>query len=110
MRQFLKGCKAPELFLADIPVWDSDAGVQSTTKLSFVPIPEMMKFLLENDADFEAMLKVPDDMPELAKVLRTAEITHGIAGCGALGLHADGVPYLKKRVARDFLVELPRAP
>ena len=102
MRHFLKGCDAPKLYKADIPVWDPIQAAPSTAQLSFLPTPEILQYLLKKDDEFRAMLSVPADMPELRQVMAHAEAKMGISGAGCLGLHADGVPYLKKESLEMF--------
>ena len=69
-----------------------------------------MKYLIENDPEFLSQLGAPKEMPELAATLRSAEVEMGTTGSGALGFHADGVPYLKKDSLEIFSWNAPGTP
>ena len=59
MRGLLRDCPAPDLVFADIPIWNSDTQCQDVGSLPFLPIPEMIKHLIEHDPDFKTKLEVP---------------------------------------------------
>ena len=110
MRHFLRGCDAPKLYNAEIPVWDDVKNCESSATLSFLPIPDTFAYLYSKDENFRDTLSVPASMPELGNTMRAAEAIAGVANAGCLGLHSDGVPYLKNESLEVFSWNTPGHP
>ena len=110
-RHYMKSCDAPALYMAEIPTWNLAEDKQEVSKIAFLPIPDMIRMIIEKDSGFKEKLGVPAHMPELVSLLREAAKQQGIDDTpGALGLHADGVPYLKNDSLEIFSWNMPGHP
>ncbi len=110
MRKFLKNTSAPPLYSAKIKLWDVEAQTRVEGELPFLLPHEMMYTLKRHDPSALEEAKVPPHMPELAALLQRATRELGSEDMVALGLHGDGVPYLKKESLEIMSWNFPGCP
>ena len=97
MVKLLKHCKLPDVYFADIPVWNA-----ATQSLELVPLPfilphEMFAVLLRTIDIFE-VAELHRLSPELGRLKEAycRELGVDPATFIGIGLHGDGVPHSKK--------------